>query len=200
MKSWAAGALALVAVAACTNSDPEPTPPEASRSTTSTAASPTPTPTSPSEVAAVGATRLIERYFSVLDRVRMEPAASLSDLKAVATGIQLGADANLIRGERKKGRRQVGVTTIVDLKVQSVNLDNSAPDAGRVPVVQIDVCWDVTDSDIVDASGKSVTDPGLPNRGWSRYMVANYRYAKAPSDGWRVASGKDLEQAPCSDS
>lgn len=198
MKSWAAGALVLVAVTACTNSDPEPAPPDASSSTTSSASSPT--PTSPSEVAAADATRLIERYFSVLDKVRMEPATPLSELRTVAIGIQLGAQTNLIRREREKDRHQVGVTEIVELKIQSVNLDNSAPNAGRVPVVQIDVCWDVSNADVVDASGKSVTDPDLPNRGWSRYMVANYRYATAPSDGWRVASGQDLEQAPCADS
>ena len=83
------------------------------------------------------------------------------------------------------------------LKVQSVTLDNSDPDAGKVPTVVIDVCWDVTKVDVLDKSGKSIVSPDRPDTGWTRYTVANYEYAADPTGGWRVATGQDLKQTPC---
>ena len=90
-----------------------------------------------------------------------------------------------------------GTTAISELKVQSVNLDNSAPDAGKVPTVVIDVCWDVSKVDVLDKSGKSIVSPDRPDTGWTRYTVANYEYAADPTGGWRVATGQDLKQTPC---
>ena len=52
--------------------------------------------------------------------------------------------------------------------MQSVNLDNSDPKAGKVPTVQIDVCYDVSDVDVLDANGKSVVSPDRPDTGWIR--------------------------------
>ena len=86
---------------------------------------------------------------------------------------------------------------INELKVQSVNLDNSDPDAGKVPTVVIDVCWDVSKVDVLDKSGKSIVSPNRPDTGWTRYTVANYDYAADPTGGWRVATGQDLKKTPC---
>ncbi len=48
---------------------------------------------------------------------------------------------------RSSGLRQTGSTTIAKLIVQSVNLVNTGRKAGKVPTVQIDVCYEV---EIVD--------------------------------------------------
>ena len=96
-----------------------------------------------------------------------------------------------------QGQRQTGTTAISELKVQSVNLDNSDPDAGKVPTVVIDVCWDVSKVDVLDKSGKSIVSPTRPDTGWTRYTVANYDYAADPTGGWRVATGQDLKKTPC---
>ncbi|MCB0909868.1 MAG: hypothetical protein KDB63_22455 [Nocardioidaceae bacterium] len=148
-------------------------------------------------MAAADATRLVHRYFSVLDDVRQHPAKPLGQLSGVAISIQLSAERTLIARQRSAGLRQVGATNIAALKVQSVNLDNSDPSLGKVPVVQVDVCWDVSHADLVDKSGTSVVSPDRPDRGWTRYTVANYHWSANPSNGWRISDGQDLKQAPC---
>ena len=123
--------------------------------------------------------------------------ADLKKLETVATSAQLNAVQTLIASAAEQGQRQTGTTAINELKVQSVNLDNSDPKAGKVPTVVIDVCWDVSKVDVLDKSGKSIVSPNRPNTGWTRYTVANYDYAADPTGGWRVATGQDLKQTPC---
>ena len=111
--------------------------------------------------------------------------------------MELSAQQRLLESQRRRGLRQVGDTNLVEVTVQSVNLDNSDPDAGKVPTVVIDVCWDVSKVDVLDKSGKSIVSPTRPNTGWTRYTVANYDYAADPTSGWRVATGQDLKKTPC---
>ncbi len=204
--SWATGTLLLAAVSACGASDTDP-PPD-SESSSSSPATPTPsatptaptasaTPTSPSDAATADATSAVRNYFAVVDDLRSDPATGLKQLKAVATSVQLNAVETLIRRQRGEGQRQTGTTAISELKVQSANLDNSDPDAGKVPTVVIDVCWDVSKVDVLDKSGKSIVSANRPDTGWTRYTVANYEYRAEPTGGWRVATGQDLEKTPC---
>ena len=137
------------------------------------------------------------KYYATVDRLGQQPNASLDQLSTVATGAQLSAQQNLLKSQRKTNEKQVGDTKVVKLDVQSVNLDNSDPSAGKVPTVQIDVCWDVSQVDVVDATGKSVVSKSRPNAGWTRLTVANYHYAGDPAAGWRVATGQDLKKDPC---
>jgi hypothetical protein len=51
----------------------------------------------------------------------------------------LATQQTLFKRERKQELHQTGETKVVELEVQSVNLDNSDPQAGKVPTVQIDV-------------------------------------------------------------
>jgi hypothetical protein len=118
-------------------------------------------------------------------------------LSKVETSTQLSADRHLLEAERSKNLRQVGDTEVADTSVESVNLNNSDPDAGKVPTVTIDVCWDVSEADLVDPSGESVVSPDRADIGWTRYIVANYDYRTDPLTGWRVASARDLKQPPC---
>jgi hypothetical protein len=190
-------ALLLVAGAGCVRDGNDPS---ATDSPTASSPSYTPTTTAPpteSEAAAAAAADVVRNYFAVVDHLGQEPAPPLRELTSVATSIQLSAQRNLLNGQRHDGLTQTGDTRISDLKVQSVNLDNSDPDTAKVPTVTIDVCWDVTGVDVVDSSGKSTVSPSRPETGWTRYTVANYQWTKHPDDGWRVASGQDLKRSPC---
>lgn len=195
--SWATGTLMLAAVSACGGADPDP---PATAEPSSTSPSPSATsasPSSPSDEASAGATDAVRSYFTVVDQLRSDPVAGLKKLKSVATSAQLNAVTTLIDRSRDEGQRQTGTTAISELKVQSVNLNNSDPKAGKVPTVVIDVCWDVSKVDVLDKSGKSIVSPDRPDTGWTRYTVANYKYAADPAGGWRVATGQDLKQTPC---
>ena len=74
--------------------------------------------------------------------------------------------------------------------MQSVNLDNTDPQAGQVPTVQIDVCYDVSGVDVLDKDGKSVVTPDRPETGWVRYSVANYQWKEEPT-GWVAGRQRD---------
>ncbi len=195
--SWATGTLMLAAVSSCGASDTDPPPNSEPSSASPTAPTTSTTPTSPSDAATAEATSAVRNYFTVVDDLRSEPATGLKQLKAVATGAQLNAVETLIRRQRGEGQRQTGTTAISELKVQSVNLNNSDPDAGKVPTVAIDVCWDVSKVDVLDKRGDSIVSPNRPDTGWTRYTVANYEYAANPTGGWRVATGQDIEKTPC---
>ena len=195
--SWATGTLMLAAVSACGGSETDP--PATAEPSSTSPSSPTASASlsSPSDEASADATDAVRSYFGVIDQLRSDPVADLKKLKSVATSAQLNAVSTLIDRSRDEGQRQTGTTAINELDVQSVNLDNSDPSAGKVPTVVIDVCWDVSKVDVLDKSGKSIVSPDRPDTGWTRYTVANYKYAADPAGGWRVATGQDLEQTPC---
>lgn len=195
--SWATGTVMLAAVSACggSNTDPPPTSEPSSPSPSSPTTSSS--PSSPSDAASAAATDAVRSYFAVVDQLRSDPAVDLKKLKSVATSAQLNAVETLISRQRDEGQRQTGTTALNELEVQSVNLDDSDPKAGKVPTVVIDVCWDVTKVDVLDKSGKSIVSSDRPDTGWTRYTVANYKYAADPTGGWRVATGQDLKQTPC---
>lgn len=203
VKAWATSAAVLAAVAGCANSGSEADPPAptnssaAASSSTPSSTSSGPSPSSDSEVASTSAENVVRRYFAVLDSLRQDPSTPLSRLSSVATSTQLAAQKRLLTTERDQKLHQVGTTTVAELMVQSVNLDNSDPSAGKVPMVAIDVCWDVGGADLVDRSGKSVVSPDRASTGWTRYTVANYHWEKNPTSDWRIASSQDLKQKPC---
>jgi hypothetical protein len=195
--SWATGTLMLAAVSACGGTDADP--PQTSEPSSTSPSTPTTSssPSSPSDEASADASDALRNYFTVVDQLRSDPKGDLKKLKSVATSAQLNAVETLIGQQRDEGQRQTGTTAINEMQVQSVSLDNSDPKVGKVPTVVIDVCWDVSKVDILDKSGKSIVSPDRPETGWTRYTVANYKYAADPTGGWRVATGQDLKQAPC---
>lgn len=189
-----------IAVGGCASdgNDPEATPtPTSSSSSPAPTSTTSPTPQSDSEIASDAASALVAKYYATVDRLGQQPNKSLAALSTVATGVQLTAQQTALTSQRKANQKQVGDTKIAKLDVQSVNLDNSDPDAGKVPTVQIDVCWDVTGVDVVDGTGKSIVSSSRPDTGWTRLTVANYHYAANPIEGWRVATGQDLKKDPC---
>lgn len=199
LRSWATGILVLAAVTACgQNSASPPATSSAPVSTPSPSPSSSPSaPASPSEVAAAEATQKLKDYFAVLDQLGQHPSAPVSPLAKVSTSALLTAEQHFVEAERAKGHHQTGVTHLVDVKVQSVDLDNSNPSAGSVPTVVIDVCWDVRDVDVIDRTGKSAVLATRPDGGITRYFVANYQWKAHPDTGWRVADAKDRDLKPC---
>jgi hypothetical protein len=193
----AASALLLVLGACSAESDKPGNDPTATPTTTSPSTRATETPPSPSEVASQAAKAKVREYYSVRDRLRTDPAVPLRLLRSVAISVELDAQHRLFKNERRQGIVQTGQTRIAELTVQSVDLDNSDPKAGRVPTVQVDVCYDVSDVDIIDADGKSIVKPDRPETGWIRYFVSNYQWASDPNGAWRVASSKSLERTSC---
>jgi hypothetical protein len=194
----ATAALLLAVTPSCT--DGRGNAPAASRTSSASPRVPTassPTPQSEEEKASVAASELVQRYYATVDELSQDPDAEIDQLSSVATSLQLSAQRKALQNQRKNGQRQTGSTKVVLVKVQSVNLDNSDPTSGRVPTVQVDVCWDVSHVDVVDPDGKSVVAPGRPDSGWTQLSVTNHDYRKDPSKGWRVATGQDIERASC---
>lgn len=197
-RAIAAAALLLVAMTSCANDGQDPA---ANASPTPSSSTPTPTatatPPSDTELASEAASATLRKYYDVRNQLRQNPSRPLSLLDQVAISTELAAQKNLFKKERKQGLHQVGATKVAELEVQSVNLDNSDPKAGKVPTVQIDLCFDVSKVDVVDADGKSVIRPDRPDTGWIQFLVSNYEWETDPDAGWRVASSKDIERTPC---
>ena len=197
-KRLAAASALLLVLGACSDGSDDPgNDPSATSTTTSPTPTDTATPPSESELASQAATELLQKYYVIRNELRQDPATPLRRLRSVSISTDLAAQENFLRTQRKDGLRQVGDTRIADLKVESVTLDNSDPKAGLVPTVVVDVCYDVSDVDIVDADGKSVVPDDRPDRGWVRHSVSNYQWETDRSGAWRVATSENLEQPPC---
>lgn len=188
----------LLLSAGCTATSPPPPAPSATTSpSVSPSAEPTPSPETDEERAAAQAEALVRDFYHVNDEVRSDHDVALSRLETVATSTTLSGYKRLYEQERRDDEHQTGSTAIAELETQTVSLDNSDPDAGRVPTVVVDVCIDIRDIDILDSEGESVADPDRPDTGWERHHVANYTWDKNPGNGWRVASSETLEKKPC---
>ena len=198
-KRLAAASTLLLILGACSDGSDEP---GNEPTATSTTTSPTPTatetpPPSQSEVASQAAETKVRKYYEVRDQLRTDLTVPLRLLRSVAISVELDAQQRLLKRERSQGLVQTGRTRIAELVVQSVDLDNSDPKGGRVPTVQVDVCYDVSDVDLVDADGHSVVPTDRPDRGWVRHFVTNYQWHTDRAGSWRVASSQTLEQPPC---
>lgn len=193
----ATAALLLAVMTSCANDGGDPAASGSSSPSSPAPTSATTTPPSETETASKAASALLRLYFAKVDQLRQQPKRPVSELGAVAISTQLAAQKKLIQTQRSNGLRQTGSTTIAKLTVQSVNLDNTDPETGKVPTVQVDVCFDVSGVDILGADGKSVVVPDRPETGWVRYSISNYEWKADPRGGWRVASGTDLERTPC---
>lgn len=191
-----ATALLLAAGAGCASGDdPAATPSRTPSSPAPTTA--TSTPPTDSEKASAAASDVLRRYNDVLNRLGQDANKPLSLLDSVAISTELAAQRNTLRNQRNQNLRQVGDTKLAGLTVESVNLDDSDPKAGKVPTVQVDACFDVRHVDLVDRNGKSVVSPDRPDTAWVQFLVSNYRWGNDPDGGWRVASSQDLKRTPC---
>lgn len=198
IRSLVAAGILLAALTSCSDDgsepsgSPSPGPTSASSSPTATSSSAEPS-LAPSEKAAEDAAAMVREYYATIDLLRQDASRPASDLKSVASGTELLVQRNLLTGEREKGHRAVGEVKLVEVTVQSVSLD--------APVTAlVDVCWDVTDADVVNRDGKSMVSAERTDVGWTRFTVTNKAWKKTPSAGWRVTGGYDLKKAPCAGS
>ena len=187
-----------IAVGGCASdgNDPAASPSPSPSSPAPTCATTT-TPPSDSEVASEAASAVLRKFYEVRNELRQDPSQPVTLLDDVAISTQLAAQQQLLKKERKQGLHQVGETKLVELDVKSVNLDNSDPSAGKVPTVQIELCFDVSEVDVVDEDGKSAISPDRPDTGWIQFLVSNYEWDTDPDGAWRVASSRDIERTPC---
>ena len=196
----AATILVFVVTSACSGS-PDPTatttPTVATSPSPSRTPSPTQTPLSESEAAAAEAMSLVREYYVLRDALRSDPSVPLVRLEEFAISTELASQRRLIQDERDGGERQTGATRIAELDVTGVNLENADKSAGQVPVVEIELCVDVSDVDFLDATGTSIVPPNRPDTAWVRHTVANYTWDTDPSNGWRVSSSETIEGQPC---
>lgn len=178
--------LALAAMASCAT-DTTTTP-----SGTSSAPEPSisKTATSDSEKASSAVETLTQDYFATVDKVRQDPGVGGDDLKKYAAGTQLTAQQGFLDKARKLGQRQTGSTRLTKVLVQSINL------SAKPATATVDACWDVSDVDVLDASGKSVVSPSRPDTGGTRFTVTQMT-ATDPATGWRITNGRDLEKQAC---
>lgn len=186
-------ALCVAALSACGDDTKDPKADPTSTSSSPTTSTATPTLPSESEIASEAASTILRTYFATIDSVRQDPKLPANNLDAVASDSELLAQKNLLQSQRKSDLRQIGDTKVVDLNVQSVSLDDPVK-------AVVDVCWDVSDVDVVDDTGKSVITPDRKDVGWTRFTVTNPKWKSTPSDGWLVAGGTDLDKEPCAGS
>lgn len=184
----ALAAVVLLAAAGCTSSaEPAPnTTPDTPSPTTS------PSPASASEQAAAEVETLVREYYRVSDVVAKAPA-DVTPLDAVAADPELSRSKTQFEQWAADGWYQTGDLTVAELVVQSVSLGSDDDES----TAQVDVCYDVTGLDILDADGTSHVIADRPDSRWERLTVISAGDAVDPGHAWRVSDWKTLEQEPC---
>ena len=167
-KQLAAASSMLLVLGACSDGSAE-TGNEPTATSTTTSPTPADTETSPPSPVrgriAGGGSRSVQEYYDVRDQLRpgpqrtAEPAPHGGDQHRA----RRAAEAPATQRKRSQGVRP----DRPDAHRRAVGRSRSTwttpdPKAGRVPTVQVDVCYDVSGVDIVDADGKSHR-PGRPS-------------------------------------
>lgn len=81
--------------------------------------------------------------------------------------------------------KRVGYLEIVSAKVSKIDLTNRPKESPlTIPTVTVDVCYDVSKLDIVDATGKSIVPSTRKPRAIEKVAVVNYKYPDPTQ--WRV--------------
>jgi len=217
LKRFAAGAAvaALMAgSAACSKDDPvgaptttppttttEPSPTVTASATPSPSPSPsaTPTPTlSQRAQAEADAIAMVKKYYALSDKLASKPPTvteTKRQLSAVATSETLAYRISTIGQYHQEKQIQTGSTAIVKASVESVDLTWSPKtNPPREPDIQFKVCRDVSDLELFDAEGNSLSNPKRQMRRVSHVTVTNIAWPSR--SGWRVRDVSD-ESASC---
>jgi hypothetical protein len=183
----------LVACQGNPSATPETTP-TASQTTSSPSASPSADPEAEAVEAAENAMR---DYYRVTGLSRQNPEDfNVEDLKKVAITSALIDAQSLHTTYLTTGTRTIGDVKVEVVKVHDVDLTNrpKAKPQPVVPEVQLMVCVDATDVNVVDKDGKSLNKPGRQTRNLFRVGVVNYEYPDGP---WLTAYTDPQEGEPC---
>lgn len=175
-----------------TPSSPTPTP----TATVTTEPTPTETPETPEETAVRLSEKAVKEYFAVSDTALRSPDTfNTEDFKKVAIGTALADRENVFSALVTQGLHQIGSTKVESITDPRVNLENNLDlTPPQVPIVEFNVCYDVSELNVVDAEGKSITPADRKPRGVFRVGVANYEYPEGP---WLVAFTELLEEETC---
>lgn len=201
----AAAAVALLAALAGCGSSSEAAPPvlQSASPTVSPSGTATPspaatTPPTPEEAAIAQAEKAARAYFSVMDQLSANTTADTAVLKTVAVSTGLIDAQNQISFGRGEDQRQVGNTRLASIQAKSVDLtlDLTQRPAPKVPIVQLDVCYDVSAVNVVDSTGKSVITAARKDKALAVLGMTNYDYPE-PS-GWKVGY-QTIKGDPCPD-
>jgi hypothetical protein len=142
-----------------------------------------PSQQTPEDLAVLSAEGRYREFLRVRDEVGQAGYRSSAPFDAVAVSPERTVQEISVR--KARGLREVGSTSVVSIKVLSVDL---SPAAGSYPAVILKACIDVSGVDVLDGRGKSVVSPTRVPR--SRSTVTMYKYAKgtrgAVAGGWFV--------------
>ncbi|MDP3893636.1 hypothetical protein [Nocardioides sp.] len=120
----------------------------------------------------------------------------LRRLGRVAIGVHLGELTQRHQQWRADGTSQTGAAEYEIEQTVDVSLDYEADSHPPVvPVVEVDVCADVSDVDVLDAEGNSVIAAERLDQVVLRIRAANYEWPEDPNNGWRVLSLQNTEEA-----
>ena len=150
----------------------------------SSSASPQPSETfSPEQQEA--ADRIIE-YFHLLDEIRTNPETSIQPLADITTGQSQDIDLRNIDEYRSKGWVQTGTFTVhIKGAAEPVDVDGAR-------MVQVQVCTDGKDTDLVDAkTGESTVNPTRP-----RYLLWQMQVVK-PATVWLIGDATNEVVSGC---
>ena len=131
------------------------------------------------------ADRIIE-YFHLLDEIRTNPETSIQPLADITTGQSQDIDLRNIDEYRSKGWVQKGVfTTHIKGAAEPVDVDGAR-------MVQVQVCTDGKDTDLVDAkTGESTVNPTRP-----RYLLWQMQVVK-PATVWLIGDATNEVVSGC---
>ena len=131
------------------------------------------------------ADRVME-YFRILDEVSTNPDASIQPLADITTGQTQDLDLKDIDEYRSKGWVQKGVfTTHIKGAAEPVDVDGAR-------MVQVQVCTDGKDTDLVDAkTGESTVNPTRP-----RYLLWDMQVVK-PATVWLIGDATNEVVGGC---
>ena len=172
--------MALVGCSGSTEVDSTPTPstptPSVSATLTPTP-SPAPTPSTASEQAAVDT---VVSYLEVLDKLGSDPESDLNELNTVATGQALAQWQHDLMQYRVQGWRKVGR--------QVPAFVGSTPGSSASQWF-VKMCIDISEVDLLDATGTSVKSPDNPSRVLTEFQVDH----QLANDTWYVATDEVKE-------
>lgn len=155
-------ALALGAVAGCTAGDgPDST--KTTPSTTSTTSTPSSTTTlSQAQQDLESAKDGVSNFWAVVDKLSIDPNASLDELATVSRSPSIGVWRQLLTEQRVAGQVQTGSS-----KVVSADAERAADGTFNATA-----CIDVSTVNLVDKNGKSVVSANRAPRVKYTYVIA----------------------------
>ncbi|MHA6510867.1 hypothetical protein [Tessaracoccus sp. Y1736] len=128
---------------------------------------------------------VVVEYFRAMNAVRSDPDADFQQVADTTTGTFTSDLSQVVIDYRTKGAVQVGENVYTYKGVGPV------VEAGGMRSVEVRVCSDSTNSDMVDAAGNSVLDPDR-----SRFVDTRLDVVEV-GNSWRVQGGQSETVTSC---